>query len=153
MDWWLRPERADLLKEEQEARGAGHWAHQFCISEVVRGQTTYPYIEEHRREKNSMREPAGVYAKDPLLRAMAAVKGSDLISINKASCADKVVVFLSASSKTLAVGKSWAEDIVPRLARQCAGELDEYEAPLRVILWNGRSDAAGHFMATRMRNN
>ena len=81
---------------------------------------------------------------------MAAVTGSELLIINSADCSDKTYLFPSDSSNTLAVGRSWAEDIVPRLARQYNGELGEHEAPMRVILWNGRRDAAGHFQATRV---
>ena len=81
---------------------------------------------------------------------MASVTGSDLLIINSADCSDKTYLFPSDSSNTLAVGRSWAEDIVPRLARQYNDELGEHEAPMRVILWNGGRDAAGHFQATRV---
>jgi hypothetical protein len=147
VDWWLKPERAGILKKE---RSENNWAVNFCISKKVGNELVYPHIEKHRLGRNKAMDGMGVYACDPMLRAMAAVEGSNLVIINSAKNCDKVYLFPPDSSDTLAVDRSWAEDIVPYLIRQHAGKLEKDEAPLRVVIWNGRTDAAGHFQATRL---
>ena len=88
---------------------------------------------------------------------MAAVDAVDLVSIDEGKrtrgmLSDKVLFFPSELEKpgrrtqtyTLHAFRSWALDIVPRLARQREGKLIPGERQIRVILYNGKDhyDAA-----------
>ena len=99
------------------------------------------------------------------LRAMAAVEGVDIVSINMgarrgstAQLSDLVQLYpgeakrsqprtrsASASAQFVYVQmRSWALDVVPRLTRQQAGQLMEGEREVRVIVYNGKD----HYNAT-----
>ena len=90
----------------------------------------------------------GVYARDALLRAMAAVKQVHLVSIDTSQLEDACTVFVPGTSTKIRLKLSWAEELVPKLLRQQRGEALHGEASYKVILWNGERGPAGHFDAT-----
>ena len=102
-------------------------------------------IKRHLQGKRSAGAPMGVYANSPLLRAMAAVKGVYLAVIDTDKLHDRVTVYPPQTCTTSYHGWSWAEEIVPKLQQQTAGKLAGPH--IVVAVWNGQTDASGHFDA------
>ena len=151
--WLLCPEQlpyclkdcGTLVKHETVTLDDGEKVTRPC-EPLARDDTA---IKRHLLGKMSAGAPMGVYAKSPLLRAMAAVKGVYLAVIDSSTVPDKVTVYPPQTSTTSNLHWSWAEEIVPKLQQQRARSPREKTGPrLVVAVWNGYTDARGHFDAT-----
>lgn len=94
--------------------------------------------------------PMGEYAGSVMLRAMAAVEDVQLVVVDRKKLDDMVCTFQPAGSASASQRESWAQDVVPRLQRQQAGDPLPNERPTRVIVWNGLQGASDHFDATSL---
>ena len=103
-------------------------------------------IRRHLQGKTSSQGQMGEYCRTPLIRAAAACKECFIIVINTLELGDTCAVYPPGVSTTSVLALSWAEELVPKLLRQDAGETD---LPFYyVMLHNGRDDASGHFDGT-----
>ena len=81
-------------------------------------------ITRHLLGKSSRGAPPGEYANSLMLRAMAAEKQAFLVVVDSRLCADTCSVYVPEQTGRTVIMASWAEEIVPRLRRQRAGELE-----------------------------
>lgn len=113
-------------------------------------EVTSAFLKDQLRGKNRADDPMGEYAGSVMLRAMAAVEDVQLVVVDRKKLGDVVCTFQPAGSASASQRESWAQDVVPRLQRQQAGDPLPNERPTRVIVWNGEQGASGHFDATSL---
>ena len=146
------PSVDDYTRQQQLRKSCVAWlrapAQQpFCKTQP---EVTSDYLNNQLRGKNRARGPMGEYAGSVMLRAMAAVEDVQLVVVDRKTLDDKVCTFQPAACATPSRSESWAQDVVPRLQRQQAGQSLPNERPTRVIVWNGLKGAPGHFDATSL---
>ena len=144
VSWLLKPEQLPFC----EVEGGILVRQQLGGGQVVPFERDDSSIKQHLQGRMSAHRPLGVYARDALLRAMAAVKQVHLVSIDTSQLEDACTVYVPGTSTKICLKLSWAEELVPKLLRQQRGEVLHREASYKVILWNGDRGPAGHFDAT-----
>ena len=159
VDWLQRDESA-------EHRRVGTYA-----GPLVRDEASGEYIMPPPPPATSL-EPhreLGVYAQAPQLRALAEVLQCTIVAVDSSSLFDRVPVYAPGRKQTVRI-RAWSTQLVPLLLAQrgrptghppdppvpAAGGGRERSAAAEhgangivVIISNGRTDAAGHFDATR----